>query len=351
MKRLCAGKTELLLILSALMIFTFALSTMALADDSKWSDMRWKEVKWPAKTGKIKIGLIDLVSSTETSAFINKVCEEEATKRGWEFTVMNLQMNTALAPGYFQNFIASGYSAVVMHWTPPRLVAKQVKEAYDKQIPFVTIGGGEVVPWQTAEFGFMDASDGAAAAKYIASRMPQGGKVIIIYIATTSNNIQKYAGAKAQFEALKIPVAHEHSILTGEPEPETYETVKNVLLGDTKHEIKGIWTAFDGLGLAAARACKELGRDDVINATLDDAPRALKALRDGQMDCLMGLSTPLVHHVKANEFPLFDKIFAGEAFKLGQEKDLERIVETRDNIPPEGYFYDPCGYEGKKKDY
>ena len=117
-------------------------------------------------------------------------------------------------------------------------------------------------------------------------------------------------------------------------------------MGDTKKEIKGIWAAWEGLGVNAARAAHELGRDDVIVGTVDDSPNTYTQLAKlPTLHAAAGFESSS-KEIDAQLFALMDKIFKGGQVPSQVASLFWPRLVTKTTLPPKGYFVNACGYKG-----
>jgi len=308
----------------------------------------------PKGKKKITIGVMDPNAALETAAYINKAHKAQAAKRGWNIQFVDLKDNIPQAATYMENMISAGYDGIVIHWLPLRAIDKQIKMAFDKGIPVVTIAAsGARFPGVLADVGFMEATDGAMLAEYLGNRLQSDDKIVTISIPQIEKHQIQLTGAKGAFQAYNLKVVQDLQFpFTGDPFQWTYDQVTNTLLGDSKKEIKGIYTTWEGFGIQAARACHDRGRDDVIVVTCDDRPNTYKEM--ARLPALQAVAATSIHDKNLNEitFGLFDKVFRGES--VVSQKNYPHIAGllTKDKLPPSGYFYDVCGgYKARKPDF
>jgi len=307
----------------------------------------------PKGDKKIKIGVMDLISSIEVAALFNQRHQKWSKDRGWDCQIFDLNFNIAQSQTVMENMISAGYDGIIVNWTAPKYYEKQIKKAFDKGIPVIIIAGFNMVPGLIADFVAWNSAMGGMTAEYLSGRLKRGDKIIAYYYTGIASAVTRFAFAKAGFDAYGIEIAQEMSPTPGkDPAQDAYDSIKNALLGDTKKEIKGIWALSDSHGVSAARAAGDVGRKDVIVVTADDSPRTYEALRT-----LPNLQGVVGYNGTANVFmddmfAIFEKVFAGEPVETHQYRGLDCYLVTKENIPPRGYFYSPCGsYEGRPKDY
>ena len=303
-------------------------------------------LKIPAKGHKkIRVGVVEPFAAIELAALYDTMHTEAAKARGWELQAFDLKNNFPEAATYMENMISAGYDAIIIHWLNPKFCDKQIKLAFDKGIPVVTISCmGAQYPGVVAEVGPMDAGMAAVTAEFIGRKLGPNDKVVTMHISAQEFHTIRQLTAKGVLQAYNRKVANELFYpLAGDPFQWAYDQAKNVLLADSKKEIKGIWTAWEGFGVNAARAAHELGRDDVIVATLDDSPNTYAEIANlPTMWAASGLSC-LGKDINFQTFALFDKIFKGEQVPSQKMILFPPRLVTKENLPPKGYFLNPCG--------
>jgi len=292
--------------------------------------------------------VIDLNSAIEISAKLNQLHLKNAKARGWQLEVFNLKDNAPEAGNALDNMVTAGYDAVIIPYLGMKGFENSVKKAFDKGVPVITVAAlGANYPGIVADVGPMMGTTGAIVAESLAQKLSMGDKVVAMYIPALDNQVVRWLGAKGIFEAYHIPVVRELLYpLTGDPFQWAYDQTKNVLLADSKKEIKGIWDTFDGFGTNAARAAHEMGRDDVLVATIDDTSSSLTAIE--KLPTMWATSGYVCQskEISARIFELLDKIFKGEPVQSQQVISFSPILVTKDNLPPKGYYVNPCGYKG-----
>ena len=303
----------------------------------------------PKGNKKIRIGVLDPNAAIEMAAVFNDVHAKYAKQRGWELVYVDLKDNFVESGNALDNMISAGYDGIIIHYIGLKMCDKQVKKAFDKGIPVITVAAmGAEYPGVVADIGPMEAGMGALTAEFMASKLQPNDKVVTLHIPLLEINQIRQASAKGVFAAYNRTVARELFYpLTGDPTQWAYDQTKNVLLGDTKKEIKGIWCAYDGFGTNAARAAHDLGRDDVIVATVDDGSNVYVQMRKlPTMQAASGFAC-MSKEINAEVFDIFDKVFKGEQVQSQMIVPFWPRLVTKANLPPKGYYIRACGgYSG-----
>ncbi len=129
-------------------------------------------------------------------------------------------------------------------------------------------------------------ADGSLATLYLTTKLKEGDKVLAFYDPHVSDNVFRWAASKVVLDLYRLKVYQELNYPgTGDPSQVCYDMVKNTLLADTKKEIKGIWTSWEGYGIPAARAAVDMGRKEIVVVTINALPTP--SSRCGQYPCSM----------------------------------------------------------------
>jgi len=305
----------------------------------------------PKGKKKIKIGVMDLISSIEVSANTCKWYRHWAKEKGWELQVFDLGFDLAKAQSVMDNMITAGYDGIIVNWVDFRNYDQQIMKAYKKGIPVQGIACGNMVPGVVSHGIAPDMVNGSMSATYLASKLRTGDK-ILVYYDPSEHHVAQLNAAKVVFDAFKIKIVQELMYKgTGDPSQVCYEMMKNAILADTQKEIKGVLTLWEGYGIPTARAALELGRKDIVVMTIDASQGFYQEMRN--LPNLLGSSdgnydTP---NWSRKLFENFDIIFAGKPFEDQEIWFSVPVLITKDNLPPPGYYYNPSGYKGRPQDF
>ena len=205
----------------------------------------------PAKgKKKIKIAVLDLISSIEVSAMACKYYNKWAKERGWEIQVFDLNANYAQAVPMMENIITAGYDGIIVNWTDFKYFAPQIMRAYKKGIPVQGVSCGAMAPGVVAQAVSAEIGFAALSSQYLTTQIKTGEKVLIVQDPRVATQRYRANTAKVTFESYNIKIAQDlHWNGSGDPSQSAYEMVKAALLADAKKEIKGIWTGWEGYGL------------------------------------------------------------------------------------------------------
>jgi ABC-type sugar transport system substrate-binding protein len=308
----------------------------------------------PKGDKKITIGVIDPNAGIEVAAQFNKKHSAEAAKRGWDVRFVDLKDNIPQGATYMENMISAGYDAIILHWMPLKAIDKQIKMAFDKGIPVISlICQGARTPGVLAEIGFMEAAHGAMLAEYLGNRLQGGDKVVTVTIPMLEKHAIQLGGFKGVADTYKLNIVQNLQFqFSGDPFQWAYEQVSNVLIADANKEIKGMYVSTEVLGVSAARAVHDRGRDDVILVMSDDSAHVYKEMP--KLPALQAVVAMGIHEQELNAlaFSILDKVFKGESVPSQKWYPTLGSLLTRDKLPPPGYLYDACGgYKERKPDF
>jgi ABC-type sugar transport system substrate-binding protein len=308
----------------------------------------------PKGKKKITIAVIVPDAGIEIAAYMNKFHKANAKKRGWNIKFVNLHKKIAQAASYMDNMISAGYDGIIIHWLPLKAVERQIKAAFKKGIPVMTVAStGSRFPGVIAEVGPFRLSPMAKVSEYLAYKLKRGDKVITMFIPMIEAHQLGNRTAKAIMKAFGLKVVQELMFqMSGNPFQWAYNQVTNTLLADRKKQIKGILTTWDGFGVQAARAAHAQGRDDIIVVTQDDTPSTYKAMRRlPTLHATVG-GVGMAGKISEKIFSIFDAAFKGKRIVSRQVYPVPSPLVLKSNLPPPGYFATPGGvYKGRKPDY
>ncbi len=307
----------------------------------------------PKGKKKIKIGVLDLISSIEVAALANNWYRKHAKDRGWDLQVFDINGDYAKAQSMMENMITAGYDGIIINWTDFKYEDQQIMKAYKKGIPVQGIACGIMAPGVISQGIAPEMGFAAMSSLYLISKLHEGDKVLVYHDPRVATSLYRFNTAKVTFDSYKIKIAQEmhYTGVGGDPSQACYEAIKNALLADSKKEIKGIWTHWEGYGIPAARAAMEMNRKDIVVVTCDDAPNTYTAIREIPTLYATSGANWDAQEWTGRLFRNFDKIFAGKPFQDGEVWFSMPNLVTKENVPPPGYYYNPCGYKGRPPDF
>jgi len=306
----------------------------------------------PKGNKKIKIGVLDLISAIEVAALANGYYTKWAKERGWDLQIFDIAGDYTKAQSFMDNMITAGYDGIIVNWTAFSYFDQQVLKAYKAGIPVQGIACGNMAPGVISQGIAPEMGFAALSSLYLVSKLHRGDKIIIYHDPMVQTSLFRANTAKVTFDSYRIKIGQEiHFPGSGDPYQVSYEMMKNAFLADTKKEIKGVWTHWEGYGVSAARAAMDMGRKEVIVVTCDDAQNTYKALREiPTLWATSGANWDAPEWTN-RLFRNFDKIFAGQPFEDQEVWFSIPNLVTKNNLPPPGYYFSPCGYKGRPPDF
>jgi ABC-type sugar transport system substrate-binding protein len=331
-----------LIILTALI---FVATTLGLAEAGTF--------QIPAKGNKkIKIAVLDWYSGIEVAALANNNYKRLAKERGWDIQIFDVLADPSKVQGTMQNIITAGYDGIIVNWTDFKYYDQMVLKAYKAGIPLQGIACGNNVPGVISQGIAPDMGTAALSSMYLVSKLRAGDKILVYLFPSDATSMARLNTAKVAFQHYRMKIHQEiHFNGTGDSVQHCYESVKNAILADKNKEIKGIWTPWEGWGVMAAKAAQDMKRPDIVSVTIDDSPSTYSDIRN--LPNLAGTSGTNWDNKEwtGRLFRNFDKIFAGQPFQDGEIWFSMPNLVTKDNLPPPGYYYNPCGYKGHPPDF
>jgi ABC-type sugar transport system substrate-binding protein len=304
---------------------------------------------------KITIGVMDLISAIEVAAIYNAAYKKEAEARGWDAKVFDLQLNIPQSQTVMENMIVAGYDGIIVNWTSPHFYAKQVKMAFEKGIPVITVGEGITHPGIIAEVGQYYGVSGGLTAQYLSAKVKGTQPKIVAFIDTRLEISKiKYAVAKSIFNYFKFPILAEIDLASAQGNPSVWaqEQMQNLILGDKNKEIKGVWSFWEGAGLPVAEACAKAGRNEIVVVTCEDSPRTYEMIRNlPTLHAASGGNGVFLKSSVKKLFGIFDSIFSGKPANEQQLIEAIPYLVTKENLPPKGYFLNPSQQYSGPKDF
>jgi ABC-type sugar transport system substrate-binding protein len=193
---------------------------------------------------------------------------EAAKKKGWEVESFfgrgdQVAVNNAAAA-----YIDRGFNAIINIASPNPQMTAVIKKANEAHIPFVSTFSG-LVPGVTADIGSNNVVDGVVAATELVGRLAGEGHVLKFNWTVLPATHDRDRGFHAVVSAYpKIEVTEIEVKVPGQVD-DTYAKMQNLLLSDTKHEIKAVWVGWDELAIPAVRAIAEAKRTDIFVVGMD----------------------------------------------------------------------------------
>jgi ribose transport system substrate-binding protein len=182
-----------------------------------------------------------------------------------------------------EDFIAQGVDAIVLQAVDTKGIVGAIKEANDAGIPVFTPGetpaGGDVVT--SAVFNEVDT--GKTAAKFLASKVNPGAKVVMLLgIQGTETAQNRQEGFETQLKE-DCPDCEIVAKQPADFDRSKGLTVMEAIL-QAQPQIDAVWAANDEMALGAIKAIQEAGRqDEMFVVGTDGIGDAITAIKDGDL--------------------------------------------------------------------
>jgi ribose transport system substrate-binding protein len=182
--------------------------------------------------------------------------------------------------GLMEDLIQQEVDGIVIAPTDTNRLAPVTEKAIEAGIPVIALGTPLNTDKILTHTGFDNLAAGQMLGEWVADQLGGSGKVLILEGPPGQQNaIERRNGflaglQQSNIDVLGVESAHWHK-------DEAYEITKKWL--DQFSEIDAIVAANDNMGLGAAQAIAEAGREGIIVTGFDANQDALVAIKDGQM--------------------------------------------------------------------
>jgi inositol transport system substrate-binding protein len=249
-----------------------------------------------------------------------KVAQDEAQKLGVDLIVQDGQGSSPKQASDLRNALNQGLDGIVLDPNDVDALTAAANDVLDARIPTVSFdrivrNPHKPIPY----FGLDNVAGGAALAKYVVGKLPEGAK--IVFITGKAGGSVANDRAKGVHETLK-EAGEKYRIVAEQTgnwsRAEALSVTQNILtsLGYTPD---AIIAANDDMALGALAAIEQAGipKGKIVVVGIDGLPEALAKIRDGEMAASV-------------QFPLLQVRLALEAL----------VAHLRDKKPIEGKLLD-----------
>ena len=327
-------------IVSILLCVTMV-AAMAVGCGSKDGGSDSKSESGDSKDKKCKVGItIQSLSNAYWAGVMGKL-EEQLKDKGWDYTLIDCEDNSATQVSQIENFITSGCDLIMVHPSDAKAVENICKEALDADI--------KVMCWDdpmenTTANWVLDNTElgkeiGKTAAEFINDKFTADDKAQVTVIGYPSTKVLKER-ADGIKEGLKENCKDNYEVIAevdGLEAPEAQSNVESVLSAHTDANV------FVGVGAGAMIGSNEAllqkygkGKipENVGVITTDVTEQQLNSLKAGNEAV-----RSIVGFVGSNEdtakacMKMYERILSGEKFE-GDDHNVYRTIKpiTTDNI-------------------
>ncbi len=321
--------------LAAILLITVLLSASACtaktpeATQSPETDVTVETPVKECKVGINNFGLANFFARAGKAAL-----EDELTKLGCE-VVATVTADVSSRSAAIENMISQGVDAIIIEEGDVNEVAPALKQAKEAGIIIGSMDGG------TADFvDIYVSSDNTNLGKTVSELMVEaiGGKGNIVEIINDAGSM------------IRIRKEAMHDVISGYPEiqvtnsmvyswPDYYPDIKSKMesllqANPNPGDIAAIFASFDGVGIAAADAIREAGRqDEIVIVGIDGDPDAYAEMRKEDSPFIATMAQDPDTIARTTVRRVVD-LLNGKTF---EDKTIliPGILITKDNIPAE----------------
>ena len=323
-------------IVSILLCVTMV-AAMAVGCGSKGGGSDSKSESGDSKDKKYKVGItIQSLSNAYWAGVMGKL-EEQLKDKGWDYTLIDCEDNSATQVSQIENFITSGCDLIMVHPSDAKAVENICKEALDADI--------KVMCWDdpmenTTANWVLDNTElgkeiGKTAAEFINDKFTADDKAQVTVIGYPSTKV-----LKERAEGLKENCKDNYEVIAevdGLEAPEAQSNVESVLSAHPDANV------FVGVGAGAMIGSNEAllqkygkGKipENVGVITTDVTEQQLNSLKAGNeaVRSIVGFEGSNEDTAKAC-MKMYERILSGEKFE-GDDHNVYRTIKpiTTDNI-------------------
>jgi inositol transport system substrate-binding protein len=232
---------------------------------------------------RLVVGVSLLNLSNEFIVDIREAMEAKAAELGVQLIVTDAERSAEKQIQQVEGFIARRVGAIVLNPCEVEASSPAVDKAIGAGIPIVNVNS-ETRSEPTAFIGSRDEESAEIAIRYIASRLPDGGQIVMMSgYPGQAAEIKRTAGARAALEAypnLEL-IAEQTANWSRE---EGMAQMENWLQSHGAR-IDAVFAQNDEMGLGALNALQSAGaKERVVLVSVDAIADALTAVAQGQLD-------------------------------------------------------------------
>lgn len=324
-------------------LMTLGLITAACGSDSGTSDVDRAAWKGDTPLTKGKIGVLNVLASSEVQSHWTSTAQKAIEAIGWEHVTVDGKGDPAVEGQALNSFVQQQVDAIlIVGGVAPQTIASQLRAAKAAQIPVVTTGvrspneGGEF----DGVFAPADGDFGTVMAKYLVKKLPPKSPwVALLLTAAEGGNAPNVTALPVLEKAGHKRVGTVDLELSGDLASQAQKAARDLL---TAHpDAKLLFGCCDFTPAVTVPALRQAGREDVIHSVRYDNLSTLKLIRDG---------SPVVTaaaNADAGVLEAISQIVAhttnGSKIAKSAPEDLwEFTVVDKTNLPEEGeFFFDP----------
>lgn len=202
----------------------------------------------------LKVAIFSVNAASPTIHAMIESATAAAKARGW--TVENYDGNgdQVATNNQVNTFITRGFDALINIASANTQMGGVIANAKKTNIPFVSTFSG-MAPGITVDIGSNNVADGVFAASALAARIDGEGEVLKLNWTVLPALAERDAGFHAVMSEYKNVKVTEMELKVPGQVDDTFNKVTDFLTGHKN--VKAVWTGWDEVGVAAARAVQQ----------------------------------------------------------------------------------------------
>ncbi|GHJ47159.1 D-ribose ABC transporter substrate-binding protein [Catellatospora sp. TT07R-123] len=268
---------------------------------------------------------------------MEKGTREAVAAKGWEFKLHDEKSDENEMVTGAQALIDQGVDVLIISPFKPSALGPIIAKAKAKGVPVIVddIGGGGA-PYDAIVISD-NAGGGKLAAEYMAKQIAANGKTSKNVASITCEPSAVYAarrnaGFKEAIEGLGFKVVAE---LSGNSKAEEgYKVMKDIMAKNP--DVAGVFSCNDPMGVAAANAVKDAGKNpvtDIVTVGFNADPEALTAIKGGGLAATVAQDPAAMGALTVK---LAGQALSKEAITFGNAAEREVfnpvLLVTKDNV-------------------
>lgn len=233
-------------------------------------------------SGKKKLGIVALVATDALNAAVIKGATEAAKKAGWDVVVTDTQGSPDKANAAMVAFSTTQkVDAILVCAFQSSAIGAGLAASRAAKIPVVS-WGGELVDGIVATSSALKVGEDSVNA--MLEDFGTSGEVLALTYHT--GVLCLYRGMAFEAAMKKVPgirITSNEVKIPGQVQDGTNFTAAWLARHPAGSGPLAIWSAWDEPGMGAIAALKQAGRTDVKSYSINGAPNALQAVKDGTM--------------------------------------------------------------------
>lgn len=281
--------------------------------------------------GHVKVAIFSVNAASPTIHTMIVSATAAAKARGWTVETYDGNGDQVATNNQANTFITRGFSALINIASDNHQMGSVIANAAKHHIPFVSTFSG-LVPGITVDIGSNNVADGVFSASAMVARLNGEGHVLKLNWTVLPALQERDAGFHAVVKEYKNLKVTEMEVKVPGQVDDTFKKVTDYLEGH--QDVKAIWTGWDEIGVAAARAVQQShGKDKPFVVSMDGNQAAFDMIREGTPFWLT-----VAYNVKGMGVAAVDAVAAALDGKTFSQRQiyLKPCLITKATVPPKG---------------